>query len=109
MGDIEVKAKKGDNETAVSYNFGKNLADAVAKFTEDVVFTNFRQAAKITLQAGLRRCLEAGKDPVEFAGKFKPGVQTATGAVDPVVAMKAKFAGMSNEERAEFLNDLKNV
>lgn len=109
MGMIEVVAKKGDGEATVSYDFGDNLADAVEKFTEDVVFTNFRQAAKITLQAGLRRCLETGKDAVEFAARFKPGVQTATGAVDPVAAMKAKFASMDDEERTAFLNELKGI
>jgi len=106
MASIEVRAKKGDEEAIVSYDFGDNLADSVERFGEQVVFTNFRQAAKITLQAGMRRCLENRKDPAEFAKAFRPGVMTAVRAADPVIAFKAKFSSMGEEEKKALMEEL---
>jgi len=107
MGAIEVTAKKGDKACAVPYDFGDDLKGMIAKYSDEVVFSNARANMKIVLQAGLRRCLEHDKDPHEFASRFIPGVVTAAAAVDPVVAMKAKFATMDDTEKAQFLKDLK--
>lgn len=107
--EIEVKAKKGDKEAAVGYDFGDDLNDMTAKFGDEVVFTNARANMKIVLQAGLRRCLEDGKDYNDYANRWIPGVQTTTGITDPVAAMKAKFANMTDEERMAFLDDLKSI
>ncbi len=107
MASIEVTAKKGDKACNISYDFGDDLDSMTKKYTPDVVFSNARANMKIVLQAGLRRCLEHNKDPVEFAARFVPGMVTAAAAVDPVVAMKAKFATMDDAEKAAFLKDLK--
>lgn len=113
MGSIEViaKIKVGDEnrEATASYDFGDDLASAVKKTSEAVVFTNYVQSAKITLQAGMRRALKDGKDPLAFVSGFVPGIATARAAVDPVIAMKAKFTGMTKAERAEFLGELKGI
>jgi hypothetical protein len=108
-GAIEVSAKKtidGEAKTAlVTYDFGEDLNEMVEKFTDNIVFTNARANMKIVLQAGLRRCLEAGQDPADFAAAWKPGVQMER-IVDPIAAAKAKYAAMSEEDRAAFLKDL---
>ena len=113
MGLIDVSAKKkvGDEtkEVTVQYDFGDNLEDAVERYGKEVVFTNFRANSKIVLQAGLRRCLEKGKDPAEFASRFKPGVQTVSPAVDPVTAAKNAFASMGEDERKAFLKELRAI
>jgi len=108
MGAIEVSAKKGDNACVESYDFGDNLADMTGKFNEDVVFSQARAHMKIVLQAGLRRALEAGQSTAEFAAKFIPGIQTAAAAVDPIVAMKAKFATMDEDAKRAYLKELKD-
>ena len=107
MALIDVPAKKGGNSCNVQYDFGDDLASCSGLFGDEVVFTNARANMKIVLQAGLRRCLEKGLDPAEYAARFKPGVQTASAATDPVVAMKAKFATMDEEAKKAFLAELK--
>jgi len=107
MALIDVTAKKGDNACAVQFDFGDNVEDMINKWGGDVTFTNAQANMKIVLQAGLRRCLEKGTDPVAYATAFKPGVQSVGAAVDPVIAMKAKFATMSVEEKTAFLKELK--
>ena len=111
-GAIEVTAKKtvGDDTmvAAVTYDFGENLDEMVEKFTDNIVFTNARANMKIVLQAGLRRCLEAGQDPAAFAAAWKPGVQMER-IVDPIAAAKAKYATMDDEQRAAFLEELRSL
>jgi hypothetical protein len=107
---IEVKAKsvKADAEAVVHYDFGENHAEAVEKFTEAVVFSGFRANAKILLQAYIRRLLEVGKTTEGIADSWKPGVQMER-ISDPIAAVKAKYATMSDDEKAAFLNDLESM
>ena len=67
MPAIEVTANKGSRSATVSYDFGENLQDAVAKFGEEVVFTNMQQSMKISLQALLRRGFDKGQSDEEIA------------------------------------------
>ena len=108
MAGIEITAKKGDKIFAGSYDFGDDLKGMSAKFGDETVFSNARANMKIVAQAGIRRCLEHGKDPTEFLARFIPGTVTAAAAVDPVIAMKAKFATMDDEAKKAFLADLKS-
>ena len=66
MALIEVAAKKEvggvEKVGTINYEFGNNLADAAKRFGEEVVFSNFRQSAKITLQSIIRRKLEKCQD-----------------------------------------------
>lgn len=103
--DKEGKVVKSVNG-AVSYDFGDNLAEAVKKFGEPIVFSKFVAQAVIDLQANMRRTLVAGGDLKAMAAAWKPGV-TVQRTVDPIAAAKNKYAQMSPEERAKFLAELK--
>ena len=109
MIEVSAKAPKVDKEAKILVDLGDNLDDAVARFGEDVVFSNYQANVKITVQGGIRRYLEAGKTQEEIQSLFegyKPGV-TLERVVDPVAALASKFAKMSPEEQAQAFADLK--
>ena len=113
MRTIEVTAKKkvGDDarEATVSIQFGETAEESIKSFGADVVNSNFIQSAKITAQAAMRRMLESGKSAEDISAvmaDFKPGVQLQRSS-DPAAAMLGKFATMTAEEQAEFINSLK--
>ena len=109
MAAIEVTANKGSKSLTVSYDFGDNLQDAIAKFGEDVVFSNMQQSMKISLQALIRRGFDKGLDDaaiVAQAATWKPGVASQRVA-DPVATITAKWAALDPEARAELLKKLK--
>lgn len=111
MAAIEVTAKKGSRELTTSYDFGDNLQDAVAKFGEEVVFSNMRQSMKISLQALLRRGIDkAQEDSVILAqaAAWKPGVATERQS-DPAANVLAKWGMLSPEQKAELLKKLKTM
>lgn len=111
---IEVSAKLPANEDrpqelegTVLYDFGDNIDEAIEKFGGDTVFSGFVANSKVTLQSGVRRCLENGRDPQAFADVWKPGVKAPSIAQDPMAAARSAFARMTDEEKAEFLQQLK--
>ena len=113
MGTVECKAKTkvGDEskEATVFVDIGEDLEDAIKRFGEAVVLSNFQASATITAQAAVRRYLTANKSQeeiVKLMAAWKPGV-TIQRVSDPVAAFKAKFAGMTPEEQIAALNDLK--
>ena len=111
MSQIEVTANKGQKSLTVSYDFGDNLQDAVAKFGEEVVFSNMQQSMKISLQALMRRGFDKGITDEEItaqAASWKPGV-AAQRQSDPVAAITAKWAALDPEARAELLKKLKSM
>lgn len=108
---IDVTAKKGENSVTVPYDFGANLDEMVEKFGKDVVFSNARQAMKITLQALIRRGIEAGKPDdaiVSEASAWIPGVQSERKS-DPISLITAKWGQLSEEDRREMLKKLKQM
>lgn len=107
-GVIEVTAKKDGSEGNVSFDFGENLEEMVGLFGEGVTFSNARAQMKIGLQAAMRRRLEAGQPVDDLSTSYKPGVQMER-IVDPIAAAKAKFATMSDEDKAAFLSDLRDM
>jgi hypothetical protein len=108
-GLIEVTAKIGADGVpqTIGYDFGENLEDAVEKFSAAVVFTNFRSACKVTLQAAMRRYIKEGKEVSALAESWKPGV-TMERIHDPKAAMIAVFKNMDDGARQAFLEDLRN-
>ena len=111
MAAIEVTANKGSKSLTVSYDFGNNLQDAVARFGEDVVFSNMQQSMKISLQALIRRGFDKGVTDEEItaqAAAWKPGV-AAQRQSDPVAAVLSKWATLSPEKKAELLKQLKSM
>jgi len=115
MADVEIKAKKKvgdeDKEATIYVDFGEDLEDAITKFGESVVFSNFKASVKITAQAAMRRYLEAGKsseEVVKLMAVWKPGVAIER-ASDLAATFKAKFASMTPEEQISTLADLKKA
>lgn len=69
--------KSGDfagRSATVTYDFGDNLQEAVEKFGEGVVFSNFHQQAAISIQGVIARCIKSGKDPQETVNGWKLGM-----------------------------------
>jgi len=111
MIEITAKKKVGDvvKEALITYDFGKNLAEMVKKFGEEIVFTNARSSFKITAQAAMRRYLDTGVSSEEIVKKmssWKPGV-TLERVIDPVAALLGKWGDMSEKEKADVLKKLK--
>lgn len=93
----------------VDYDFGENVADAAKNFGEDVVFSQFKQAAIISLQSVMRRAIQGGKtgkDLQEAVSAWKPGMKTIT-RKSPQEKVQEAFATMSAEDRKELLKQLK--
>lgn len=94
-----------DKKCVVNIEFGDNLKDAVAKFGEEVVFTNYRQQAVIRAQAAIRGRLKSGNTNdqiIKDMTGYKPGVGASQrSAVDPITALTAEFAtAKTAEEKA---------
>ncbi len=99
---IKAKSPKaGGKEVEVIVDLGDNLQDAITKFGEDVVFSNFLASVKITAQSAIRRYTEKGLDDAAIQAKlsaWKPGV-AAERIVDPMAAIISKFNSLSKEDR----------
>jgi len=109
--EITAKKKIGevDKVATIVVDFGEKLADMVAKFGEDVVFTNARGSFVITAQAAIRRYIEAGKSQEEISSlmaSWKPGVALAR-TVDPVASLVSQWSSYSPEKQQEILRQLK--
>lgn len=109
---VEITANKsvdGDERSAtIATDLGDSLQDAVAKFGEEVIFSNYKRAVTITAQAAMRRMLEQNLDQDTITNKmasWKPGVALDR-SVDPVAALKAKMATMSKAEKKALLEEL---
>ena len=111
-GLITAKADLGNEESrivSVIYDFGADLASAVELFGEKVVYDKFVGASTVTLQGAMRRYAKAGKtdeEIQEIAAGWKPGEALKAQAVDPMVALKRKFATMTDEEKEAALQEL---
>ena len=105
---MEVKASnpKTEQEAVVEYDFGATVDEAVELFGADVVHDYFVGQAKVRLQAGLRACMEQGRDPVDYAKQWKPGVKAPSILTDPMAAATAAFGRMDEAQRREFLEKL---
>lgn len=103
MVEVTAKAPKVEKEATIMVDLGDNVQDAIARFGEDVVFSNYLASVKINVQSAIRRYLEAGLDANAIQAKFenyKPGV-TMDRVVDPIAALAAKLAKMTPEERED--------
>lgn len=95
----------------VTTQFGETAEESIQMFGGDVVNSNFRANAIITLQGAIRRFLGQGKSQEEITtllSGWKPGVSVDK-SIDPVVAMKAKLAGMDADARKALLKELMAV
>ena len=106
---MQVTAKRDKKEYTIEYDFGADLADAAKRFTDAVVFSNYVAGAKVKLQALVGAWGKAGKDISQLSSTWKPGMQMQRATPDAGATVKALFAKMSKEEKAEFLKELKGL
>ncbi len=112
---ISTKAGKDqDSRTlVVNYDFGDNLAAAIEKFSEEVVFGSFKADAKVGLQSFIRARLNATEDDSEAlkytdedivaaAADWKPGTKARAGA-DPLTKLQALLGKLTPEQKAALL------
>ena len=100
------------------YDFGDNLADAVSKFGEEVVFSSFVASAKVDAQALIRRHLKSNVPAVEgvsserpytddeIAAKlnaWKPGVKAERSAASATDKMEALLGKMTDAQKMEMI------
>jgi hypothetical protein len=113
---VQAQLKDGGRVVAVDYEFGENLDDAVARFGSEVVFTKFRAAAIIDLQALVRRHIKLPEDKAmtdeQIQAKvngWKPAVAVVGQGVKTkptAESLFAKAATMSAEEKQALLAKL---
>lgn len=108
-------------EVTVEYDFGSNLAEAIEKFGENVVFNRFKAAAVIDLQSGIRRHIKAKVEDAEgnetaedkytdaqiqdWASNWKPGEKNIN-RKSKIDKVKDLYKGMSEEDRQALLDQL---
>ena len=111
---IEAKLSDGDRVFTTSFDFGENTADAITKFGEETVFTKFKQAATIDLQALIRRNLkvnaetgEAKSDAqiLEAIEDWKPGAKQVTRR-SPAEKAREAISKMSPEDKMVLLAEV---
>lgn len=111
---MEITAKKvidgNERSATVQVDLGDSLQDAVAKFGEEVVLSNFQSNAKITCQGAIRRMLEDGAEEPAIAARlaaWKPGTTLDRVQVNPVDALKAMLKSMDPAAAKAMLAELK--
>lgn len=106
------KLKLAGRTAKIKYDFGKTLDEAIAKFGKEVIHSNFKANATVTIQSGMRHLAEAGKTDVEIQqvyNSWKPGVARVKAAVDPVAALIAKFPTLDPAKQEELLRSLREL
>lgn len=95
---------------SIEYDFGDNLADAIAKYGEVAVFNLYKSAASIKVQNIARTALLNKKTPeeaVKLASSYVLGTSFSMGPRDPVRTAETAVSKMSPEEEKEFILKLK--
>jgi len=106
--DVKIRSKAKNTEVTVQFNFGDTLAAMIKLFGEESVFNHAQAKMKIGAQNFGRALLDAGKSPEEVKkaiASWKPGVTVAVPR-DPVAAIAAKYAKLSDEEKKVLIKSL---
>lgn len=106
----EGKATGEVREATCSYRLGKNLQEAVELFGEGEVFEIFFAKGVVNLQARVRALLANGLTQAAIQAdldNYKLGDRRRV-ATDVEGEMRRKLAGMSQEERAAYLQRILN-
>lgn len=93
--------KPEEKSCEVSYEFGESLQEMNEKFTENVVFSFAKKLMVIRLQAGLRKALETGKDPQEWADNWKPGAERISRGRKKTIAVEEMDLDQLKELKAK--------
>lgn len=96
-------------EGSIDFEVGNNVNEAVEKFGEELIFEFFKRALIVKAQAAIRREIENGTHPNDLQqvlGTWDPA-QTHTVRRDPKSSILKDFSALSEEERMEILNALR--
>lgn len=96
-------------EGEVAYDFGDDLNAAVDLCGEEAVHSQYKSAARVTLQGIIRAKMKDGlsMDAIQdVVNAWKPGVAIAKTVVDPATAVAAAYDSWSDEKKAAFLKEL---
>lgn len=104
---VEAKLANQEETVAAEYDFGDNLAESVALFGEEVVYSRYKSAAVIDLQSFMRGLIRQEKTPEEIAAavaEWKPGVRKATGK-SKEEKVRELLQGLTAEDREAILRE----
>lgn len=116
---VSATLKDSDRVVEVEYDFGETLEQALELFGEEVVFSRFKAAAVVDLQALIRRNMQPKTDKEgkvteepktdeeiqQIVSEWKPGIKQVT-RKSPQEKIKALMEGMSDEDREALLAGL---
>jgi hypothetical protein len=112
---VSESGQEGARKLVVSYDFGANLAEAVEKFGEDVVFSGFVADGKVSVQAVARGKMKKNKEDgsaysdaeiLEAVAAYKPGVKSDRGSADPFAKLEKVVGKLNETQKAELLAKL---
>jgi len=107
---ITAKVPKLDTEVEAEFSFPESLQEAIEWCGESNILDNAKANYKVVIQAAMRRLKIQGKtnkEIQEFINQMKMGSTGPRVAVDPIQAAAAKFAMMTPEEQAQYIQSLK--
>lgn len=107
-----VKGREEDKSATIYVNYTDDLKEAEQMFGAEAILTNAFANWRVTLQAGIRRSIIAGKTQDQIAVEFadaKMGVATQGAKVDPIQASLVKFKTMTPEEQAAYIEQLREA
>ncbi len=98
---------KNELKNTCNFDFGDNLAAAVATHTEDVVFAQYVASVRIGLQNYVRGLLKQGKNEKEIqegVNTWRPGIKAP--GKSKIEKTKNLLAQLSDEDKAKLLADI---
>lgn len=111
---VKAQVKSGDRADEVfevKYDIPANVAEALDRFGEEIVYSRFRGSLVIDLQSFMRRQIEKdGADSAtvqEAASSWKPGVRAA--GKTTAEKLSVLLGKLTPEERAEALAELQDL
>jgi len=114
--EVTAKVPAKDNKPEMSggcvVQYGETAVESISMFGDEAVNSNAFAAWRVTLQAGIRRSLIAGKTAEQIQAEFgnaKMGVAVMGAKVDPITASLAKFKTMTKEEQSAYIKALREA
>jgi len=112
--NVTTTCPKTDRSLTIEYDFGENLQECVAKFGEEVVFTNARARMIIACQNAVRGFLSkegeaamSDEDVAAKAAEWIPGVAVVREKKSAADKALDDFETMTDEERADYMKKLR--
>ncbi len=97
-------------QVTTNFDPGANLAEAVAKYGEAVVYSSYVAKLTLAIHAEVRPLIDEGKTDEEIAAAiaaWKPGTVTPRTKKDPKAAFLEDFLKADKETQAKMIEDLK--